>query len=715
MAVEINIGPPLLTINHGSTFMVTDLNGEIAADSEQGVFARDTRFVSYYAIFVNGVSWTRLTSSTVTYYGARIYLKNKAFHTLDGDVPVDTLALVVSRSASEGIHEDLDLSNHGLTPVCLNLEVVLRSDFADLFEVKSHRFMRRGQIDTEWDAKHHELRTHYTHRDFRRTFIYRAKSEPPPVYANGRLSFEIELQPGASWHSCCEYWLTQDAKTHAPARACLLDSDQTKFDSLHQEWMSQATALTSTNEDIYRLYRQSVEDMCALRLYDHDMAHDVWVPAAGVPWFVTLFGRDSLIASLQTMTVNAGFARGTLKKLAEFQATESDDYRDADPGKILHEIRFGELAHFHRIPHTPYYGTADATPLYLIALHEAWKWTGDDALIREYRDVALRCLEWIDRHGDLDGDGFQEYQTRSSQGCENQSWKDSGSAIVYPDGSQVKAPKALCELQGYVFDAWMRMAELFDQLGEAPRVSELRRKAAELRRKFEEQFWCEDIGFYAFTLDPDKRPVRTVASNPGHLLWSGMVPREHAARVVKRLMEPDMWSGWGVRTLSVHNPAYNPFSYQRGAVWPHDNGIIALGFKRYGFAAEAARIARDISGAAGYFVSYQLPELYAGIKREAGTFPVQYPGANVPQAWAAGSVFHLLRAILGLQADAPNGRLYVDPALPTWLPELTLRGLAVGNAKVDLRFSLEDETTKWEASVKQGSLQVQKKSWGPWP
>ena len=715
MPVEINIGPPLLTINHGSTFMVTDLHGEIAADSEQGVFARDTRFVSYYAIFANGMTWTRLTSSTVTYDGARIYLTNKAFSTLDGDVPVGTLALVITRSASEGIHEDFDLSNYGLTPVCLNLEVVLRSDFADLFEVKSHRFMRRGRIDTEWDAKRHELRTDYTHGDFRRKFIYRAKSEPPPVYANGRLSFEIELQPGASWHACCEYWLTQDAQMHAPARACLLDSDQTKFDSLHQEWMSQATALTSTNEDIYRLYRQSVEDMCALRLHDQDMAHDVWVPAAGVPWFVTLFGRDSLIVSLQNMMVDPAFARGALKKLAEFQATESDDYRDADPGKILHEIRFGELAHFHRIPHTPYYGTADATPLYLIVLHEAWKWMGDDALIREYRDVALRCLEWIDRYGDLDGDGFQEYQTRSSQGYENMSWKDSGTAIVYPDGSQVKAPKALCELQGYVFDAWMRMAELFDQLGEAPRASDLRRKAADLRRKFEERFWSEDIGFYAFTLDPDKRPVRTIASNPGHLLWSGMVLPEHAARVVKRLMEPDMWSGWGIRTLSAHNPAYNPFSYQRGAVWPHDNGIIALGFKRYGFATEAARIARDISGAASYFVSYQLPELYAGIEHTAGTFPVQYPGANVPQAWAAGSVFHLLRAILGLHADAPNGRLYLDPALPAWLPELTLRGLAVGKAKVDLRFSLEGEATKWEASVRQGSLQVEKKPWGPWP
>jgi glycogen debranching enzyme len=293
-------------------------------------------------------------------------------------------------------------------------------------------------------------------------------------------------------------------------------------------------------------------------------------------------------------------------------------------------------------------------------------------------------------------------------------WKDADDAVVYPDGSQVKPPKALCELQGYAFDAWMRMAELFEQLDEFPRASELRRKAANLHDKFEERFWCEDIGFYAFTLDPDERPVRTIASNPGHLLWSGMVAPDRAARVVKRLTEPDMWSGWGIRTLSAQNPAYNPFSYQRGAVWPHDNGIIALGFKRYGFAAEAARIVRDISEAASYFVSYRLPELYAGIEHKAGTFPVQYPSANVPQAWASGSVFHLLRAILGLLADAPHGHLYVDPALPTWLPELTLRGLAVGKAKVDLRFWLDGETTKWEASVRQGSLEVQKKPWVPW-
>ncbi|MBE9170605.1 amylo-alpha-1,6-glucosidase [Pleurocapsales cyanobacterium LEGE 06147] len=488
----------------------------------------------------------------------------------------------------------------------------------------------------------------------------------------------------------------------------------TEIERLHSQWINCATEIATSNEDLKRLYRQSVNDIGALRLYDYDFASDVWLPAAGVPKFVTLFGRDSLIISLQNAIVHPGFARGALQKLAQLQATEVEDWRDSQPGKILHEIRLGELAYLKQIPHTPYYGTADATPLYLILLHETWKWLGDDSLLHDYRDVALGCLEWIDRYGDLDGDGFQEYKCRSSKGIENQGWKDSGEAIVYPDGSQVKAPKALCELQGYVFDAWMRMAEVFEALGEQDRSTELREKAAKLRTRFEESFWCEDIGFYALTLDPDKKPVKTIASNPGHCLWSGIVSPERTKRVVERLLQPDLSCGWGIRTLSAQNPAYNPFSYHLGSVWPHDNGIIALGFKRYGFGAEVAQIARDIFMAASYFASYRLPELYSGIERKPGNFPVPYKDANVPQAWAAGSVFQFLQAMLGLQADAPNKTLYVDPLLPEWLKDITLRRLEVGNTFIDLRFWREGEQTRWDASVGDGSIDVREKPWKPW-
>jgi len=714
MGVEIALGPPVLSINHGATFMVTDLGGEIQADTDQGVFADDTRFVSYYAIFANGLSWQRLNSAATSYYEARVYLMNDVVPTEDGDIPEGALSLVIDRTVSDGIHEDLDVANHGLVPVRFNLEIALRSDFADLFEVKREHLVRRGRIITRWHPWRAELETAYANRDFRRRLVYRLlNSGSPPSYANGRVTFELELAPGATWHTCCHYLLDRGEAVRAPRRGCQHDGVASE-DALQDRWLSGATKVTSANEDVYRVYRRSVDDMGALRLYDHDFGPDLWIPAAGVPWYVALFGRDALIASLQNAIVQPALARGALKKLAELQATERDDRRDAEPGKIPHEVRSGELAHFHLIPHTPYYGTADATPLYLIALHEAWRWLGDDTLLREHRETALRCLEWIDQSGDLDGDGFQEYRTRSPQGYENMGWKDASDAVVYPDGRQVPAPKALCELQGYVFDAWLRMAEVFDALGEPERAVALRGKARGLRAAFEDRFWCEDLGFYAFALDPEKQPVRTIASNVGHCLWSGIASPERAARVVQRFFEPDLWSGWGIRTLSARNPAYNPFSYQRGSVWPHDNGIIALGFKRYGFTAEAARVARDISEAASSFMYYRLPELYAGVERRPGTFPVLYKQANVPQAWAAGSVFHLLQAILGLRGDAPRGRLYVDPELPRWLPEITLHGLAIGEARVDLRFWRDGDCSRWTASIREGAISVHQEAWHPW-
>jgi glycogen debranching enzyme len=695
--------------------------GPSAADSEQGVFCHDTRFISYYALSANGQPWVRLTASATDYYSARIYLTNDAIETEDGSIPAGTLALVVSRTVGEGIHEDLDVTNHGLTRVRFNLEVALRSDFADIFEVKAHHFVRRGRILTAWDKAHDEVRTSYTNRDFHRAIVYRPqRSDSRPDYANGRLTWEIELAPGATWHSCGHVILIEGKRTRLPIYGCSRDQNtpaSLERERLQRRWGQQVTQLTSANEDIYRFYRRSVDDLGALRMHEHDFTADIWLPSAGVPWFVTIFGRDSLIVSLQTMPLHRGLALGALKTLAQYQATEWDDDRDAEPGKILHELRFGELAHFHRIPHTPYYGTADATILYLILLHETWKWQGDDALLRTYRDVALRCLDWIDQAGDRDSDGFQEYKTRSSRGYQNMGWKDAWDAVVYPDGSQVSAPKALCEIQGYVFDAWLRMAEVFERLGESKRAATLRRKAAALRERFEERFWSEEIGSYIYALGPDKQPVRTIASNAGHCLWSGIASEEHAAGVVRRLLADDMWSGWGIRTLSASNPAYNPFSYQLGSVWPHDNGIIALGFARYGFFDEAARVARDISEAASCFENYRLPELYAGIQRDPSamaTFPVQYLGANVPQAWAAGSVFHLLRALLGLHADAPNGRLHVDPHLPHWLTALTLRDLRVGQASTSLRFWREGEQSRWEVLEQQGDLVVAQQPWRPW-
>jgi glycogen debranching enzyme len=396
------------------------------------------------------------------------------------------------------------------------------------------------------------------------------------------------------------------------------------------------------------------------------------------------------------MIVYPEFAGGALEVLGQLQAKGRDDYRDAEPGKILHELRYGELAHFKAIPHTPYYGTADATPLYLVAFHAAWRATGDRALIERHLPAAEACLTWIDEYGDRDGDGFQEYQTRSAAGYENMSWKDSGDAVMYPDGTLVRGPKALCELQGYVYDAWLRMAEIYDELDNKRRANALRKKAAALFKKFNDAFWDEKSGFYAYALDGEKKQVLSVVSNVGQCLWSGIVAPERAEKVVKRLMREDMWSGWGIRTLSADHPAFNPYNYQTGAVWPHDNSLIALGMRRYGFAAEAAAVARDISRAASHFLLNQLPELYGGLQRDPTNFPVQYLGANVPQAWAAGTPFMLLQAMLGLQQDAPRGKLYVDPALPDWLPDVTLMDLRLGRRRLDIHFWRDGKDTAFK-------------------
>jgi len=438
--------------------------------------------------------------------------------------------------------------------------------------------------------------------------------------------------------------------------------------------------------------------MGALRIYDLDVSEEEWVPAAGVPWFVTLFGRDSLIVSLQNMSVSTGFARGALKWLADYQATERDDYRDAQPGKILHELRFGELAHFNKIPHTPYYGTADATILYLIVLSKTYRWTGDVNLLKQYSQVAEGCLQWIDRHGDLDGDGFQEYKTFSSLGYENVNWKDSEDAVVYADGSQVKQPKGTCELQGYVYDAKVRMAEMFQALGDEARAQALLQEAEALKRRFHAVYWMKDKGCFAYGQDGHKNLITSIASNAGHCLWSGIADQDQAEHTAQRLLQEDMWSGWGIRTLSSKNPAYNPYSYHLGSVWPHDNGIIAAGFKRYGLADEANQVIRGMFDAAQCFEAYRLPEIFAGLKRKGkADFPVLYPpGANIPQGWASGSVFQMVQTILGLRADAPNKRLYVNPTLPAWFSEVVLRNLRVGPCLFTLHFWREGDRSRWE-------------------
>jgi glycogen debranching enzyme len=716
MPIEIKVGPPIITISQGRTFMVTQPMGGITADSTEGVYAIDTRFVNFYCLYINRIPLVPINSCQLTFYAARFHMTNPAINTEGGVLEANTLGITLDRIVSRGVHEEFQIRNYTGQKVQFLLELGLRSDFADLFEVKSQRLVQRGRSHTEWYKDEGYLRTSYDHEDYHRAVTYQILNHNDTLigYANGRIFFEIELEPDQVWRACGDLSLEHGEQTRQPDPGVCRFAQQgtasagatpapgqeplTNFDARQARWQARCTSISTSNNNVHRMYRQAIEDMGALRIYDLDVSDEAWVPAAGVPWFVTLFGRDSLITALQNMSVSPGFARGALKRLAEHQATTRDDWRDAQPGKILHEIRFGELSHFHKVPFTPYYGTADATILYLLVLSETYRWTNDIGLLKEYQEVALKCLDWIDHYGDLDGDQFQEYKTFSSLGYENIGWKDAGDAVVYADGTQVKQPKALCELQGYVYDAKMRMAEVFQVLGDETRAQALLQQAETLKQKFNQAFWMEDEQCYAFGLDPDKKQITAIASNPGHCLWSGIADQDKAKLTAQRLLQEDMWSGWGIRTLSQKNPAYNPYSYQRGSIWPHDNGIIAAGFKRYGLAEEANFVIRGMFDAIVRFDAYCPPEVFAGIQRNGDTdFPVLYPdGANIPQAWATGSIFQMIQTILGLRADAPHKRLFVHPTLPSWLPDITLDRLRVGSCTLSLRFWREGETSRWE-------------------
>lgn len=710
---KVQVGPSVITIHQGNTFMVTTPSSEINP-GELGLFADDTRLVSGYKLSINGQPWALATSASVSYFGAHYVFLSPEIRTADGCLEPRKIELRLERTVDEGFHEDFDLTNYSDREVSFHLEIAIESDFADIFEVRGHQIGAR-QIDMVWDAAKGELTFKHERQHFSRAVIYRVKrSASPPHFANGKVYFQITLPPKGKWHACCEIIPVIGGNEREPPEGCYLTTiGDTRTKALQSQWHETVTRLDTPNSVVLQTYDQSVYDIGALRLYQHDVHDTAWMPAAGVPWYVTVFGRDSLVVSFQNMLVNCALANGTLKRLAQYQAKKRDDWRDAQPGKILHEMRFGELVYFNETPHGPYYGTADATMLYLILLSETFRWTGNEAILREHRDTALRCLEWIDSFGDLDGDGFQEYKTFSSKGYHNMGWKDAGRAVVYPDGSVVEQPIATCELQGLVYDAKLRMAEVFERLGDPGISASLRSEARKLKARFNETYWMEDEGFYAYALDPDKRQVKTIASNPGHLLWSGIVDsQEKARRVMDRLLKPDMFSGWGVRTLSKRNPAYDPNAYQLGSIWPHDNAFIAAGSKRYGLWREANCIADGIFNAAAKFQMFRLPELFTGVDRTPERFPVQYVGANIPQAWAAGSVFLLLRSVLGIDANLPENVLYLNPTLPDWLSDITLSNLRVGNHRLKIRFRGVGERSEFEVIEGGRGLEITRKDIG---
>lgn len=704
MPTKVIINPGLITINDGSSFLVTASDGSINSNLPQGFFVRDTRLISYYEISLNRYPLVLLASSNITHHSALYQFTNPKFPTVKGNLPADCLLISVRRDIVEGMHEDIDITNYYHEPVEFQLMLALRSDFADIFDVKAKQILTRGVTNTTWQDR--VLKTDYRNGDFVRSMITEAVCSSSQVrYANGRLMFDVVIASGESWHTCLNFTAIANGDILKPQTTCCVGHN-TKAGKIRDEFLTHAAKLKSANTEIQAFYQQALIDLAAMRIQVEDNGQQFWMPAAGIPWFMAVFGRDSIITSLQSIAVYHEFASGTLLKLAQLQAKDLDNWHDAQPGKMLHELRHDELTKIHQLPYDPYYGTVDSTILWIVTLAEAYSWNADLSMLNECRTSLEKALNWIDKYGDFDGDGFVEYLTLSSHGLRNQAWKDSGDAIVYPNGKLVEPPIALCEVQGYVYEAWHKAAFIYEVWGEQKQAKKFRQKAEELYQRFNEQFWMESEGFYCLGLDNHKQQIQSIASNAGQLLFSGIVPQERSQQLVERLFQADLWCGWGIRTLSSKHQGYNPISYQRGSVWPHDNSMIAAGLKRYGYHQEVNRIAEGIFAAASYFQSGRMPELFAGIERQDNNFPVPYPDANIPQAWAAGSILFLIRSILGLEANAPQHKLKVQPHLPECLSDLELKNLAVGDVKVSLRFWRESEQTRWEVTHMDGELQV---------
>jgi glycogen debranching enzyme len=683
MTFPVQVGPSTITINRDDRVLICQPDARVIGDAD-GFFTRDTRFISGYDLWINGRRPILVASAPVQSFSSRFEFTNDAFVDAEGRIDRQSLAIRIDRTVADAVHEDLDIVNYARRPVRLTIEIAVLSDFADIFDVKRQELVRRGEINSRWFRSRRELRTTYTNHDFRRDLVVAVeKPGSAPQFANGRLVFVAKIPPKGVWHTCLK-WLPM-TRSHRRFTTLPCNAVDAPMRNAGRSRLPNVSVHTP-NPTIDRAWDQAVRDLEALRLEDPTIERGVFIPAAGVPWFVTLFGRDSLIVSMQGISGFPEFASGALRRLSDLQATDDDPERDMEPGKIPHEIRHGELAQLGLLPYQPYYGTHDATSLFVIVLSYLYHWTNDVGVLRRYLPNAEAAMAWIDRYGDRDGDGFQEYATRSSHGYTNQGWKDAGDAIPDADGNQAALPIATCELQGYVFDAKNRLADVYDVLDRPKDARRLRREAQRLFERVNEAFWWEEEGTYYLGVNGSKEPIRSVASNAGHLLQSGIVPPDRAGRVVRRLMADDMWSGWGVRTLSSDHVAYNPFSYQNGSVWPHDNASIAGGFRRYGYAEEAAQVAKGIFDAAERLVGLRLPELFSGLPRVPASFPVPYLGANVPQAWAAGSVFRFVAVLCGLHAtvDADGPKLYVNPALPPWMSEITIRNLRIGTGAMDI-------------------------------
>ena len=666
----------------GNTFVVSDTRGDIEASltDPTGLFSYDTRFLSKWVLTINGERMNPLSVDDLEYFESRFFLVPGT-----GTVYVDAkLSVIRRRAVGNGFHEELTILNHADEPVDLRIRLDAGCDFADLFEVKD-ALKKKGTYSAR--AKGGKLVLAYVRGTFGRSTVI-SSSQPARIDKNG-LGFKIRIGPHGKWSTDLDVatgalGFEEMGRTEDPAKA------RRRMRQNLARWIDQAPRLESDQEPLRATYRRSLVDLAALR-FSPQVAGGRSLPAAGLPWFMTMFGRDSILTSLQALPFTSELAATTLRALGDWQGLSVNDFRDEDPGRILHEMRYGEMTAFEERPHSPYYGSADATPLFVVLLDEYERWTGDRALVRELEVESRAALNWIDEYADLQGNGYLSYERRNKKtGLENQCWKDSWDSISFRDGRIPGFPRATCELQGYAYDAKRRGARLAREIWKDTALAEqLEQEAAELKRRFNRDFWVEDGEYFALALDPEGKQVDALTSNNGHLLWSGIVDKSKAKAVVRHLLGPRLFSGWGVRTLAEGEGRFNPIGYHVGTVWPFDNSFIAWGLRRYGFKDEAAIVAAGILDAAEFFEG-RLPEAFGGYERSQTRYPVQYPTACSPQAWSTGAPLLLLRTMLGLEPQGEH--LVVDAALPSTIGHLELLDIpgrwgridAFGRGRVDV-------------------------------
>ncbi|MFI6261104.1 glycogen debranching N-terminal domain-containing protein [Micromonospora sp. NPDC051006] len=666
----------LVSILDGNTFLVTDRRGDIepSFDFPTGLFSFDTRFLSTWLLTLDGERLHPLSIDDAESYRTRFFLApGEPTHYLDARVSV-----IRSRAIGGSFEEELTVLNHSRDPVEFTLRLDVGADFADLFEIK-HARQKKGR--TTATVSGNELRLTYRREAFHREAVV-TTSEPAQIDVSG-MTFRIRIDGHGEWTTRLHVATVVYGARGEDIRATLPyggSRNVTAIQAEQTELIERAPKLGCDCQPLAGAYRSSLNDLAALRY--ESIALGVRLLAAGLPWFMTLFGRDSIFTSLQVLPFLPELIPPTIQILGGLQGHRVDDFRDEEPGKILHELRYGETAGFEEQPHSPYYGSADSTPLFVILLDEYERWTGDSQLVLLLESQIRAALDWIDSYGDLLGTGYIWYQTRNHEtGLQNQCWKDSWDAISFADGRLPGFPRATCELQGYAYDAKIRGARLARKFWNDPAYADrLEREAAELKQRFNRDFWIADREYYALALDADGRQVDALASNIGHLLWSGIVDESRAGRIAEHLLGPRLFSGWGVRTLADDQGRYNPIGYHVGTVWPFDNSIIAWGLWRYGYREEAGRICDAILAASRFFDG-RLPEAFAGYERNLTDYPVRYPTACSPQAWSTGTPLLLLRVMLGLEPQGEH--LIIDPAVPEGMGRIELLDIPGRWGKVD--------------------------------